>query len=374
MSDLENWATSVVVAHRLLGRGATGSFDDARATVERLTGNVMLWPGPAEMFSEEMPAYVGPRAEEGTLPIDVLYGRYTPEGSRIDVFVNRIRADAPRLGVEFIDLLTVVRIHEYAHAIVHTGIVAEQLAALAGNPTTDWDSFRAGRHAAFCALDDESSELLAQAITWGCVSQEPNSQRCQRLGETYLALEDRQPKRYQLPPGVTQRSPLANWRLILQTAQGEPDVYRTRSFRLVDGFAELIRKTAEPKTPVEMWLHNPLAVVASGLQQELASAGPAPPKTDPGQNRLELLVARKECIELRMYKEAAHRRPHFHVEFKSEFEASYALDTLDRLAGYMPRKYEEVILRVARANRDQLAEFWSSLNGSARVAVAGEPP
>ena len=84
---------------------------------------------------------------------------------------------------------------------------------------------------------------------------------------------------------------------------------------------------------------------------------------------MKLLVLRRECAELRMYKEAAHHRPHFHLEYKSEFEASYSLDNFERLAGYMPRKYEDVILQIARANQTQLLERWRSLNGTARVGL-----
>ena len=70
-----------------------------------------------------------------------------------------------------------------------------------------------------------------------------------------------------------------------------------------------------------------------------------------------------------MYKESAHRRPHFHLEYKMEHEASYALDNFERLAGWMPLKYEETILPFARAHQGQLIERWHSLNGTVRIAL-----
>ena len=77
----------------------------------------------------------------------------------------------------------------------------------------------------------------------------------------------------------------------------------------------------------------------------------------------ELLVLRKQHTELRMYKESTHGRPHFHIEYKKEFGASYALDTFERLAGQMPRRYEDAILREARDRHDELLKTWAQLNG-----------
>ena len=82
---------------------------------------------------------------------------------------------------------------------------------------------------------------------------------------------------------------------------------------------------------------------------------------------MELLVMRKGLLELRMYKEKAHPRPHIHIEYKSEFEASYALDPVTLLAGYMPRKYEDTILPFVQANRSLLIDRWRTLNGAVRI-------
>ena len=209
----------------------------------------MLSSGPAETFSKEMPVYVGPATEGDLAPIDILYGCYSPNDLRIKIFVNRISTDAPRFKAEFPDLLTVVRIHEYAHAVVHTGIntadVSEQLAKLGIGGTTDWESFRADRDRAFSALDNDCHELLAQAIACACISREPVSPRSQRLIETFLALEEQQPQRYQLPSEVKQCAHLADWGVVLRAARGELDVHRGPSFNFAAGLAALIRKTAE---------------------------------------------------------------------------------------------------------------------------------
>jgi hypothetical protein len=134
MGNSEKWADVIWALAGLLGYKTSGGVDDARVTVERLTRNVMLCPGTIEVFSQQMPVYFPPPAEEGLAPIDILYGCYIPKHLRIEIFVNRIQADAPRFKSHFLDLLTVVRIHEYAHAVVHAGInaadVVEQLRKL----------------------------------------------------------------------------------------------------------------------------------------------------------------------------------------------------------------------------------------------------
>jgi hypothetical protein len=252
------------------------------------------------------------------------------------------------------------------------GVTAERLAKLAEDPTTDWHAVRARRDAALSKVDHASGEILAQAITWGCVSREPDSQRSHRLAEAFLELERAQPKIYQLPAGVKASADEADWPLVLRAVHGDPGRNWPSWPFLLEGLTELIVRTAAPKGATDLPLRSPLGQLATQLQKQLASAEPAPPRTGPDPDKLAGLVARKGCVELRMYKEDRHARPHFHIKYKREHAASYALDTFERLAGYMPRKYEEVILRVARGMGAQLMECWRSLNGNARVVLPGE--
>ncbi len=380
VSDSEKWAVAVWVADRLRrGPRAGVRMDDARLIAERSLGSLMLYAGPTESFSEKMPAYSPAAEEEGLAPIDVLYGRYDADHLLVEIFINRIRADAPRFRCEVSDLLTVVRLHEYAHAIVHTGVdaacVDDQLQTFGPGGTTDWDSFRTRRDEAFFALDSVSHELLAQAMSWACLCQESAQQQFQSLIETFLALEAHQPQRYRLPPRVKLRARWANWPLILEAARRQVDVYQGPAFSLADGLAALIEQSAEPTGMTDLPESDPLVPVVAELQRRLADVDLACQKSHPDDEYLKLLILRKGHTELRMYKETAHRRPHFHVEYKREFEASYALDldSFERLAGFMPRKYEDAILPVARASRDRLIEKWRSLNGTVRIALAEGP-
>jgi hypothetical protein len=376
MSGAEDWATAVRFADWLhhASRGVA-KLDGPGRVIELLTGNTVLCGGPTETFSRRMPTYCPAPDEEHLAPIDVLYGRYDPERLLIEIFINRIRTDASRFDCSATDLLTVVRVHEYAHAIVHVGLDAEnteeQLETFGPEGNTDWRSFNAKRNKAFSALDDNAHELLAQAITWACLCGESLQPRSRELAETFLSLEKHQPLRYRLAPEVKLRACSADWRLVLAAARREIDVYRPDDFHDADGLTALIKRSGGHRGSIEFSEGESLGPVVAELQGRLAAVDLASRQmtSDPS---LELLVLRKEHTELRMYKEAAHRRPHFHIEYKKEFAASYALDNFERLAGYMPKRYEDAILPLARAKRDQLIERWSSLNNTFKVVVAGE--
>jgi hypothetical protein len=83
---------------------------------------------------------------------------------------------------------------------------------------------------------------------------------------------------------------------------------------------------------------------------------------------LSLVVKQFGHVKLHMYRdEGVHKTPHFHIEFKREYRASYAIATLERIVGDMPRKYETPVLDWARQKQPQLMASWSAL------ASGGEP-
>lgn len=82
---------------------------------------------------------------------------------------------------------------------------------------------------------------------------------------------------------------------------------------------------------------------------------------------MEFLVRRLECISLRIDGAAKHGRPHFHLDFKRQFSASYSIDTFECLAGSMPAKYSEKILPWARKNKDHLYAVWSKIHPHGKI-------
>lgn len=104
------------------------------------------------------------------------------------------------------------------------------------------------------------------------------------------------------------------------------------------------------------------------LQQALALVDLASEYRADDPDRLRFLIARFNHIKVQMYRERGpHKRPHFHIEFKREYRASYTIDTVERIVGYMPKRYEGPILEWARSMHTQLAVSWD------RIAAGGEP-
>jgi hypothetical protein len=74
------------------------------------------------------------------------------------------------------------------------------------------------------------------------------------------------------------------------------------------------------------------------------------------------MVLKREHLKIRVYKEANHQRPHFHIEYKNkEFTASYGINPLRRLAGKMPARYEKPMLAWAASNQATLLKIWNGL-------------
>lgn len=82
------------------------------------------------------------------------------------------------------------------------------------------------------------------------------------------------------------------------------------------------------------------------------------------------LIRTRDRVSLRIRRELNHRLPHFHIEFKTLYAASYAITTGERLAGRLPPKYENEMLAWARRNAELLLREWRALNGGASIQLA----
>ena len=255
-NESADWAAAVCVVDRLTRphQKPTG-ISDPRLEVQLTLQNVFLSQGPTEIFSQAMPAFVSTTPEEDSLkPIDVLYGRYIPGLRRVEIFVRRIHQDAHLFNCTPSDLLTIVRIHEYAHAACHLGIplqdIEHHLSDYGASTETDWAAFGNTRDNFFAELDTRCHELLAQAITWSCLTKS-NSSESQRLLDGFLAVEAKQAPDYHLTALLKERAPTTNWRLVLDAARGVVDCFRGTTFTMGDGLSSLIAKAAEPAAAVD---------------------------------------------------------------------------------------------------------------------------
>ena len=81
----------------------------------------------------------------------------------------------------------------------------------------------------------------------------------------------------------------------------------------------------------------------------------------------KLLLLRLRHTTVRMRREPNHKRAHFHVEYKREYEASYSIDTLEQLAGNLPSRYETPVLEWASERKKSLQLTWDRLQAGENV-------
>ncbi|HXU34137.1 MAG TPA: DUF4160 domain-containing protein [Thermoanaerobaculia bacterium] len=73
-------------------------------------------------------------------------------------------------------------------------------------------------------------------------------------------------------------------------------------------------------------------------------------------------IARFFGIVIRMFAEAGgpHHRPHFHAYYQQEV-AIYAIDSLDLIAGSLPRPQQRFVEAWAELHRQELLTGWERL-------------
>jgi len=100
------------------------------------------------------------------------------------------------------------------------------------------------------------------------------------------------------------------------------------------------------------------------LQLELSLVDPPP---NDGVFIQKAILFRLEHTTVRMRKEGNHARPHFHIQYKNQYSASYAVDNLERLAGNIPSKYEKPALKWAARKQKSLRVTWDKLQAGEDV-------
>ena len=73
-------------------------------------------------------------------------------------------------------------------------------------------------------------------------------------------------------------------------------------------------------------------------------------------------LARFFGIIIRMYAEAGgpHHRPHFHAYYQEEV-AIYTIDSIDLIAGSLPRPQQRLVEAWAEIHREELVANWERL-------------
>ena len=138
---------------------------------------------------------------------------------------------------------------------------------------------------------------------------------------------------------------------------------RAKGFQVNDD--EIKRLEAEVYPDIQGEIEHPLCQRDVDELQLLLSL--VEPQANNGESFTKAMLFRLFDITVRMRKENNHQRPHFHIEYKNQYGASYAVDTLERLAGNIPSKYEKPILEWAAQNRKSLKLTWDKLQAGENV-------
>jgi hypothetical protein len=362
MDDSQKWAKAVRASDRLMhGYHNLGIFEEPRLIVQRVTYNVILCAAPVEYFSDRMPTWPRAPLETDLLPIDELYGVYDAESRSIQIFVDRIKQDASLFGENFEDFLEIVRLHEYAHAVVHLGVRSNEISSTLSNCAQDgltgWKTFIERRTSSFHALDKASSEFLAQAITYRCLS-EHNDHRISWLIDVFESIEKRQPSYYVVPEDIKAASSNMDWSLALQAARQEIDAFRGDSFSMYRGLLALVREfchsVEETNSSQQEWVVQFDDDAAVGqLRADLSANEPI---RKPDDVWPKYLVDCFSGLRVEVFARE-HPPPHFRVRCGGE-SANYQITDCAQLNGGLRREYG-VIRKWHVENKEKLIAAWN---------------
>lgn len=364
MGDSEAWARAIRATNVLIqGHAKAVAACEPRLAVQAVTRNVVLCDAPLECFSDKTPVFVpdGPD-EERWRPIDVLYGSYNSVSRHIEIYIDNIRRDASLFG-EFVDVLQIVRLHEYAHAIVHLGArldpAVDILDDIGPSGYTNWNTFLDERGRVFEDTDVASHEYLAQAVTLTALAGLPQGHQSERLRATFDRLEARQPPQYVLPHDIKASIHLVDWSIVIAAARRDLDVFRGSDFSLLTGLRALAREfTPWPTeaTRVEredvVELQDEAAV--GQLKESLSAAEPR--NARPSCDALELLVDRFGSLRIEVFARE-HPPPHFRV-ICGEESANYRIADCYQLNGALRRHYR-IVREWHAQNKGRLIDAWN---------------
>jgi hypothetical protein len=255
--SLADWARSMEGTPRAFGcpnrldveLGSIAPIEHPALLIQAALREVFRPTTPTEVYSDEQPVFIQPPPQKDSwIPIDVLLGNYDPKTRTIRIFYKNIQHFAETtFSCPISDLETIVRLHEYAHALVHLGVfVREESAVISVHPPaeeTDWKAFLRARSRAFRSLRSDAQEFLAQVLCWSAIGLfEPLVARS-RLQDLFLVVMDHQPPEYRLSPDVVGKALYGDPTAMLSWARNMPRARPTRHTPDLDIAQALLRTT-----------------------------------------------------------------------------------------------------------------------------------
>ncbi len=333
------------------------SFSDVGLRTQEVCSNSILH-GLSEVWSTETPIFIPSPAEYDLKPIDVLYGSYNPDKQKITLYVEAIKRDAHLFG-DFHDFLDVVRMHEYAHAIVYCGISLEKMDSAMSQYDclceTDWSDFLKKRLEILNKIDKASHEFLAQSITLSAIESlikldSSENSKGVRLRKVFSKLEERQLNDYHIPAEIKKIISDVEWNFILDAVRTETDIpHKSNTFN--EDIKELCIMSA--KQIAKEWTVPIEDSSISPLKESLASFQNQNPN-----GYFSLLINRLNSLKICVFSKE-HPPPHFNVILGNE-SANYQIKDCKQLNGGL-REYYCQISKWHKAHKALLIEKWNLL-------------
>ena len=77
---------------------------------------------------------------------------------------------------------------------------------------------------------------------------------------------------------------------------------------------------------------------------------------------MEILLVKRKNMKIKIYQEKGHHLPHIHIDYgKQRHAASYAIETGERIEGWLSKKYDSDVSSWLDRNRDKVLEIWNAL-------------
>ncbi|WP_252106043.1 MULTISPECIES: DUF4160 domain-containing protein [unclassified Halomonas] len=89
------------------------------------------------------------------------------------------------------------------------------------------------------------------------------------------------------------------------------------------------------------------------------------PRKLSGSGFMEILLAKRKDMKIKIYQEKGHRLPHIHIDYgKQRHAASYAIETGERIEGKLSKQYDSDVSSWLDRNRGKVLEIWNALQAS----------
>lgn len=363
MNAYTQWAIAVKVTNELTYSPAIDyhfEMPDPSIRLQEVSRNRISSCNPREYYSDKLFTNPASHASSDFLPIDIMYGHYNPLTCEIVIYVKALDRDKALYGATFEDFLYIIRLHEYAHALVHLGIRQEReeavLFSLNEDGITDWYKFLEKRSATFALIDESSHEFLAQALTYAAILSLEDRFR-DRLLSVFHRLEARQPVHYHLASEAVKYIRQAKWDIILDAARGDINSLREDSFELHSGLQELLCVTGgkEPllEAATQEWVVQADDEMSASLKQVLLANEPHSLLEG---DSIQLLVDRFCGLKIEIFANE-HPPPHFRVLCGDE-TANYRIDDCEQINGGL-RIYSKQVKQWHRENRQNVIDAWN---------------